>query len=244
MSSETHGGSRRRIRDEVMREPVRTILLTCGIASSLLYGVMIWLIRYDGYSPLSQTVSELSSWGVSTRSLWIVLGALYELLMLAFAVGVWASAAQNRSLRFAGGLLIGYSLLGLAWPFASMHQRAVLAAGGATLADNAHLVLAMTTVILMFAAMAFGAAAIRGWFRVYSIVTIAALLLFGVLTTSTAPRVQEDLPTPWTGLWERINIGVFLIWVVVLAIVLLRTRSDRHPLMSINPRARRRKVRA
>lgn len=97
MSSKVHEGSRRRIRDEVMREPVRTILLTCGIASSLLYGAMMWVIRYDGYSPLSQTVSELSAWGVSTRSLWIVLAALYELLMLAFAVGVWASAGQSRS---------------------------------------------------------------------------------------------------------------------------------------------------
>jgi hypothetical protein len=32
-------------------------------------------------------------------------------------------------------------------------------------------------------------------------------------------------PTPMIGVWERINIGVFLLWVVILATVLIR-RGD------------------
>ena len=203
----------------------RKPLLVCGIVASLLYGAMIWVIRYDGYSPISQTVSELSAWGISTRPLWMVLGTIYEALMIAFALGVWASAGEKRSLRIACGLLFGYGLLGLAWPFAAMHQRQVLAAGGDTLADTAHLILAGVTVALMFAAMAFGAAALGMWFRSYSIATIVILLVFGALTTANASRVAANLPTPWAGLWERINIGVFLLWVVVLAIVLMRDRG-------------------
>jgi hypothetical protein len=39
--------------------------------------------------------------------------------------------------------------------------------------------------------------------------------------------VQANLPTPLVGLWERINISVFLVWVVVLAIVLLRGASSK-----------------
>jgi hypothetical protein len=206
---------------------LRKPLLACGIAASLLYGALIWGIRYNGYSPISQTVSELSAWGVPTRPIWMVLGTLYDALMIAFALGVWASAAGKRSLRIVGGLMIAYGLLGLLWPFASMHQRAVLAAGGETLADTAHLVLAMVTVALMFAAMVFGAAAFGLWFRLYSIATIVILLAFGVLTTSDAARVAANLPTPWAGLWERINIMAFLLWVVVLAIVLLRDQGDR-----------------
>ena len=76
-------------------------LLVCGIVASLLYGAMIWVIRYDGYRPISQTVSELSAWGISTRPLWMVLGTIYEALMIAFALGVWASAGEKRSLRIA-----------------------------------------------------------------------------------------------------------------------------------------------
>jgi hypothetical protein len=202
---------------------VRKPLLACGIAASLLYGVMMLIIRYAGYSPMSQTVSELSAWGVSTRPLWMVLGSLYDALMIAFALGIWASAGGRRSLRIVGGLLLAYGLLGLAWPFASMHQREVLAAGGGTLADTGHLVLGGITVALMFAAMAFGAAAFGMRFRIYSIVTIVILLAFGALTTADASRVAANLPTPWVGLWERINIGVFLLWVVVLAIALIRS---------------------
>jgi hypothetical protein len=37
--------------------------------------------------------------------------------------------------------------------------------------------------------------------------------------------LEANLPTPWIGLWERININVFLLWVVVLANVLWRTES-------------------
>jgi Protein of unknown function (DUF998) len=205
---------------------VRKPLLSCGMAASLLYGVMIWVISYPGYNPISQTVSELSAWGISTRPLWMVLGTLYEALMIAFALGVWTSAGEKRSLRIAGALLLGYGLLGLAWPFAAMHQREVLAAGGDTLADTAHLILATVTVVLMFAAMAFGAAAFGWWFRIYSIATIVILLAFGGLTSANASRVAANLPTPWAGLWERINIGVFLIWVVVLAIVLRRSEGE------------------
>ena len=205
----------------------RTLFLVCGIAASVLYAAMIWVIRYDGYSPISQTVSELSAWGVSTRSLWMVLGTIYEALTIAFALGVWASAGEKRSPRIAGGLLFAYGLLGVAWPFAAMHQRQVLAAGGETVADTAHLILTGMTVALMFAAMAFGAAAFGMWFRIYSIATIVILLAFGALTSANASRVAANLPTPWAGLWERINIGVFLLWVVVLAIVLMGNQVHR-----------------
>jgi hypothetical protein len=48
------------------------------------------------------------------------------------------------------------------------------------------------------------------------------LLLFGALTFIDAPGVAVNQPTPFIGVWERINIGVFLLWVVVLSVVLLR----------------------
>ena len=71
-----------------------------------------------------------------------------------------------------------------------------------------------------------GAAAALGTrFRVYSITTMVVLVAAGVLTSLDAPRIQADLPTPWVGVWERINIGVFLAWVVALAITLLRARE-------------------
>lgn len=60
-------------------------------------------------------------------------------------------------------------------------------------------------------------------FRLYSIITIVVLLVFGGLTFLEAPHLQMNIPTPWIGLWERINISVFLLWVVMLATMLWRT---------------------
>ena len=74
----------------------------------------------------------------------------------------------------------------------------------------------------MFLAIAVGATAFGKAFRLYSVCSILVLLAFGALTFLDAPRLQANLPTPWMGLWERINISVFLLWVVVLAATLVR----------------------
>lgn len=204
----------------------RKVFLICGILAALLYGTMMAAIRFPGYNPVSQTVSELSAVGVPTRPLWIILGSLYEVLIVAFGAGVWMSAGGNRPLRAAGALFVVAGILGgLAWPFAPMHQRAVLAAGGATLSDTLHIILGALTVLFMLVAIAFGAAAFGTRFRVYSVATIVVLLAFGALAGMDGPRVGANLPTPWVGLWERINIYGFLLWVAVLAIVLWRRRD-------------------
>ena len=79
----------------------------------------------------------------------------------------------------------------------------------------------------MFLAIGVGAAAFGQRFRLYSIATIVVLLACGGLTFLEAPRVGTNLPTPWIGLWERINISVFLLWVAVLATALLRAPNVR-----------------
>ena len=121
----------------------KKILLTCGILSSVLYVFMNIAAAnlYEGYSSVSQTISELSAFGAPSRTFWVPLVILYELLLTAFGWGVVKSAGKNSALRVVGILLMIFSLLGLAWPFASMHQREVLAAGRGSLADVFHLIL-------------------------------------------------------------------------------------------------------
>lgn len=203
----------------------RKALLVCGIVSSLLYLAMNVFVamRWEGYSSASQTISELSAIGAPTRPLWVFLGSAYTLLVAAFGWGVWESARRNRPLRVVGGLMIASGIIGLAWP--PMHQRAVLAAGGGTLTDSLHIVWSMVTVLFFMLAIGFGAAAFGKRFRLYSIVTMVILVVFGALVGLDAPRVGANLPTPWVGVWERISIGVFMLWVVVLAITLLRVRD-------------------
>jgi hypothetical membrane protein len=202
----------------------RRVLLVCGVLASVLYVAMNVFIplRWQEYSFTSQVISELSAIGAPTRWLWVPLGIGYSLLMVAFGWGVWASGRDNRPLRIVGALIFIYSIIGLAWP--PMHQREVVAAGGATLTDTLHIVWSAAWVAFMLASIAFGAAALGKQFRRYSIATLVTLVAFGVLTFVDAPKLSANLPTPLIGVWERIQIGVVIAWDVVLAIALLRTQ--------------------
>jgi len=201
----------------------RKALLTCGILSSLLYVVMniLGAMRFEGYSITAQSVSELSAIGASSRPLWVALGIPYDVLVLAFGLGVFASAYGKRALRVAGCLLIAYAVIGLPWMlFAPMHLRGE----APTVSDTMHIVFAMVTVLVMMVAIAFAAAALGKRFRFYSIATIALLLAFGALSGLDGPRIAANLPTPLLGVWERIDIALFLLWIVVLATALLRKK--------------------
>ncbi len=207
---------------------IRKALLVCGVLSSLLYVAVniLCAMRFEGYSVTAQSVSELSAIGAPSRSLWVALGVPYNLLVLAFGLGIWASAFGKRSLRVAGWLLVIYAAIGFPWMlFAPMHLRGA----AMTFSDTMHIVLSMVTVLLMMLSIAFAGAGLGKRFRLYSIATIVFLLGFGVLAGLDGPRIAANLPTPMLGVWERINIALFLIWVVALAVVLWRRAEKKAP---------------
>jgi hypothetical protein len=186
-------------------------------------------MQWEDYRSMDQTISELSAIDAPTRALWVLPGTAYTLLVLAFACGIWMSAGANRALRRARWPILAYALLGLLWPFAPMHLREVLAAGGGTVSDTVHLVLAGVTVPLMFLAIIFAASAFGRRFQQYSIASVVVLTVCGVLTFIGAPSIGANLPTPWLGLWERINLAAFLVWVAVLSTILLRQHDPAVP---------------
>jgi len=197
---------------------VRKALLLCGILSSVLYeGMNIFIpLQFEGYSLTAQTVSELSAIEAPTRPAWIFWGIIYGLLVLAFGWGVWQSAGQNRRLRIVGGLLLADSLIGFFWP--PMHLRGV----ESTLTDTLHIVFAMVTLAFMFLIILNGAAAFGRRFRLYSLLTILVFLVFGILSGIDAPRLAQNLPTPMLGVWERINIAAYMLWIAVFAAAILQ----------------------
>ena len=207
-------------------DTTRRALLFCGILSAIYYAAITALVatRWEGYSSASQVISELSAVGAPTRRLWLLVSWPYTLLALAFAWGVWTSA--GRALRVAGAALLAFGALGvIGWPFAPMHLRETLAAGGGTLSDTMHMVLGGVTVALMLVVMAAAATAFGRQFRLYTVASVVVLFAFGFLVFLDAPEVAANRPTPLVGVWERINIGAFLLWEAVLAVALLRERA-------------------
>lgn len=204
---------------------IRKILLACGILSTLWYLVINIIVPpyYEGYSSVTQTVSELSAIGAPTRVLWFLLCVIYPLLYVAFGWGVFFSSAGNRSLRFMAIAILIYGGLNFYWP--PMHTREVLAAGGGTLSDSLHIAWAMMTLVFNMIMMGFGLVALGKGFRYYTIATIVVFIIFGILIGIETPGIQTNSPTPGIGIWERINIAAFMLWIAVLAFVLLRRKN-------------------
>jgi len=176
---------------------------------------VVCAIVWRDYSSASQTISELSAIDAPSRPVWVALGLLDTVLLLAFGAGVWGAARGKRSLRITAALLIAIGVIGPFWP--PMHLRGA----PATLTDTMHIVFTANTVPLILLAIGFGASAFGKRLRVYSLVTVAMVLCAGALTGLQGPRVAANLPTPWIGIAERINVGGYLLWIAVVATLLL-----------------------
>jgi hypothetical protein len=75
----------------------------------------------------------------------------------------------------------------------------------------------------MLGTIGLGAAAFGRVFRLYSIVTLVILALFGMMTGLEGPEIAANLPTPRVGVWERICIAAYMLWIMVLASTLLQS---------------------
>jgi len=192
---------------------MKKMLLSFGILSSLWYVVINIYVPffYPGYSVMNMTVSELSAINTPTRIMWVLSCTLYLLLFTAFGWGVLKSTKGNRPLQLVGLLIIIYCLLNIYWP--PMHIRGT----EKSLSDALHITWAVITVMLMLAMTGIGAYSFGTTFRIYSWITIGVLFIFGSLTGMLSGNVAAGRPTPMIGIWERINIGVFMIWVIILA---------------------------
>jgi hypothetical protein len=202
---------------------LQKILLICGIIAALLYiSVDAFLASsYEGYSYTDQAISELSAIGAPTRVFWVTMTFLFNPLIIAFGIGVW-KVADKRNLRITGILLAIWGVSGFAWLLFPMNMRGNI--GSTT--DTGHLVMAAVTVLLITAFIGFGSGARAKWFRIYSILTLLVMLIFGGIVGTMAPAVKAQLPTPWMGMMERISVFSSMIWMLVLAVVLLRKEKE------------------
>lgn len=208
---------------------IRKKLLICGLVSSLLYVTTDMLASwwYEGYSYTDQNISELLATGAPTRPFMLGVSVVYNLLVAAFAAGVWRSSGPKQTARITGAMILGYAILSMITPlFFQMDMR------GAAVTPRGSLHGPMTAVMSLFIllSMGFGATMLGKRFRNYSIATIVIVILFGILTVLQVPQLEAGQSTPWMGLTERVNIYATMLWFALLSIGLLRTQ--RHPNMA------------
>jgi CubicO group peptidase (beta-lactamase class C family)/hypothetical membrane protein len=204
---------------------LRTVLLACGALSALVYAAtdVAGGLLYPGYSFSAQAISELGAIGSPSKPYVDPLFLFYNVLVLAFGVGVAkAGPARNRVLGRTGMLLIAYAVTGLVTalfsPFFSMRQRG----SGSLETDLPHILLTAVLVLLLLLAIVSGAAALGRRFRLYSLGTLLTVVAFVALTGPFAARLAAGEPTPGLGIVERIGVYAWLLWVAVLSLALMR----------------------
>ena len=205
------------------RAILRSGLLACGVLYALLYVVsndVVAATRYEGYSRLSQAISELSATSAPTKPFLTALLPIFTALLMAFGIGVWKSAQGSRRLRVTGALLFAHGATAPIWVLFPMTTREEM---GATMPVNdlGHLLLSAAAIAFILAQMGFGGAALGKRFRLYSLVSAATVVVFGALTGIASREMPTGEPTPWLGLVERISFGAWLLWISMLAGVLL-----------------------
>jgi hypothetical protein len=135
---------------------------------------------------------------------------IHELLLIAFGIGVWRAGAdaQNRSLRWAGVALIAAHAFGLLiHSFFSRTSRW----------------LEPTSSDWMHPAARCGhrhqrgdrarSRCDRGWFRWFSIASLAVILGFTALSSVAVQGIEEN-DTRWAGALERVTAYGFMVWLV------------------------------
>lgn len=204
------------------------VLIISGLISSLLYLVtdIIASAKYEGYSYFAQCFSELQAIGAPTRVFIVILMSMYNLLVILFALGIKLTDKRKRACLM-GWMMIGYSISGevttLLFP---MHMRGVKGTISDTMHANLTYVFVLSTLLFIgLAATLYG----KG-FLIYSIVTILILILFGTLAGMDGSMMAANLPTPWLGVKERINIYASLLWIFILSVKTLNIYNEKNNL--------------
>lgn len=201
---------------------VRQALLLCGIAASLLHvgtdRLAGTLLR--GYDFMSHSMGELSAAGAPTRPLVVTLNLLSAALMLAFGVGVWRTAGQALLPRVTAGLVMGQAVAGLVL-ILFFPDRYGMRPDPA----SAGVIVGATGVLLLVLAIAFGAAAFGGWFRILSVGILVAYAALAALRFATAGASSAAETVSLVGAQERTMLYVFLAWIIALAVLLLTSGS-------------------
>jgi Protein of unknown function (DUF998) len=199
----------------VRRKDSHSLLPLAAIVAVTIYGLgdIGSGLLYTGYSFRDQAISELTAFGSPVRLVMMPVMLVHGGLLIAFGSGLFR-AARSRSLRWTGVMLAAANVVTLpthtVWAMSSRGMQTGIN-------DTLH---AQTTIAFSLgvgAAIVLSAIAIRGWFRLFSLATLAVIIGCGLAASNAMTGIAEN-DTPWAGAFERINCYVYFLWLVVLAL--------------------------
>lgn len=193
-------------------------LRLCGVLAPLAYVATVALggAFHPGYGHLARPVSDLVAAGAPHKALLDPLFALYNLLTLAFAwglqrrIGAGSRWGRGAALSLAAEALFG--LVTLAFPESPGGAAPTLGGTGAL-----HVVFAGLSSLATMLTLGLTGLWARGRAGLRPLALYSFASLLAVLVSGGAAAVAVAQRSPIGGLLERITIGGFLQWLLVLA---------------------------
>jgi hypothetical protein len=192
-------------------------LLSCGILAVLLrVGTDLLAGRmWKGYSFVSQSISELSAAGAPTRSLVLPLELAFNVLMIAFAIGIWRLAGESLLMRIVSGLIVGNAIISF---LVTLLLPMRFSSDAGFSASTIHVIIMAIGVLFFLLAMGLAGAAYRDWFRYYSFGTLLAYLVLAIVRFLMPSPAGQGSPVATVGIQERTMVLGYLLWIVALAV--------------------------
>lgn len=181
------------------------------------------------YSHIVNAVSELLSNGAPNKAILDIVFNIYGALLLAFAIGGYYLLRKGPSLcRIAFGIFIGIQVISFSWGFFPMDPLG----SEATFAGNMHnalgAVVALATIVIpLFMGLGLKRVTHFQGYSIYSFITSALIFvsgLAGVILNSQGFRIF--------GIFERVTIGSYEVWIFVTALRFLKTDVFEHVMVS------------
>ena len=211
---------------------MKKILLLCGIAAPIVYvaAVILGGIMRPGYSHTAQAISELIETDAPNTGLLNPLFAVYNLLTIAFAAGIWLTVRETADKRarrmgyLGASALFAAGVFGFTTLFFPMDPHSILTTStGVKHATAAGLNSLATMLTLLFTGLWLRKVEGLHRFATYTFVSdLVVLIAGGLAAASTSSH------SPLLGLFERITIGAYIQWLLVVALKLYFMQRSTH----------------
>jgi hypothetical protein len=202
---------------------LQSFLLICGVLAVIIYiGTDILAGKlWHSYNFMYQSRSELAAIGSPVRQIVLPLDIIYNILIIAFGLGIWRLTGSGLLSRIIAGLLIGHAVIGLTGIFFPRHLNETVK----SFANTINTIFGAVSLFLILLAILFGAINYRNWFQFYSIGILLVFIILTIFGLYIAPRISSKPYITPVGLQERVMICGCLLFVIMLAIVKLSEKG-------------------
>ncbi len=197
-----------------------------GIIGPIVYifAVFIGVALRNDYSQITNTISELTLANAPNKLLLDVLFSFYNISLLIFGFGAYldSNIDDSKKYKVASIFLALIGLLGLSMYFFPQDPRGAASTVGGTL----HIILAgiispLTIISIFLMGLSF-----RKYSELKLFVTYSYLSGVIVLVSGGIAAVSIANNSIYGGLFERVTIFTFMIWVIILSYLILGKKSS------------------